>query len=83
MTAINAAYLASLAGMLTEFISGVFFYLFNRTLQQMNLFHDKMLASRQVVMSFLANTLIEDRNKRDDSKAELSKLLMPGSAKKE
>jgi len=82
-TAINAAYLASLAGILTEFISGVFFYLFNRTLQQLNLFHDKMLASRQVIMSFLANTLIEDGNKRDDSKVELSKLLISGSARKE
>lgn len=78
---LEAAYLASLAGILTEFISGVFFYLYNRTLQQLNLFHDKMLSSKQMIMSFLANSLVEDDVKRDDSKVELSKMLMSSSGK--
>ena len=76
---LDAAYLASLAGILTEFISGVFFYLYNKTLQQINLFHDKMLISKQVVMSFLSNGLIEDATKRQETQAELSKILMSSS----
>jgi len=82
-SAIDAAYLASLAGILTEFISGVFFYLYNRTLQQLNRFHNSMLESKMTITSFLANSLIEDKNKRDDSNAELSKLLITKLTNKE
>ena len=80
---LNAAYLASLAGILTEFISGVFFYIYNRTLQQMNLFHDKMLTSKKVSMSFLANSITGDDKKREETQAELSKMLMSSSIKKD
>jgi hypothetical protein len=73
------AYLTSAAGILTEFISGVFFYLYNRTLQQLNLFHNKLAATQQMSMSLLANSLISDDTKRDESKAELSRLLMSGT----
>ena len=77
---LEVAYLTSAAGILTEFISGVFFYLYNRTLEQLNLFHDKLLSSKQIIISFLANSLIEDEVKRDDAKVELSKMLMTNSA---
>ena len=83
VSTLDAAYLASLAGILTEFISGTFFYLHNRTLQQLNLFHQRMLTSKQIATSLLANSLIEDKSKRDDSKAELSKLLMSNSTHRE
>lgn len=73
---LEVAYLAGVAGVLTEFISGVFFYLYNRTLQQLNLFHDKLVATQQMSMSFLANSHISMVETRDTSKAELSKLLM-------
>nr|QNO44015.1 hypothetical protein FIDFODCG_00001 [Methanosarcinales archaeon ANME-2c ERB4]QNO44214.1 hypothetical protein EAPJJHLA_00005 [Methanosarcinales archaeon ANME-2c ERB4]QNO44793.1 hypothetical protein HJJCBNBL_00005 [Methanosarcinales archaeon ANME-2c ERB4] len=75
-TCLDAAYLTSVAGILTEFISGVFFYLYNRTLQQLNLFHDKMLSSEHVAMSFIASSLITDEIKCDECKTELSKILM-------
>ena len=73
---LDAAYLASIAGIIIEFISGVFFYLYNRTLQQLNLFHDKMISSQHVAVSFIANSLITDKIKRDECKIDLSKLLM-------
>ena len=76
---LKVAYLASTAGILTEFVSGVFFYLYNRTLQQLNLFHDKLLATQQISMSFLSNSLISKVETRDASKVELSKLLMSRS----
>jgi hypothetical protein len=78
---IDAAYLSSLAGVITEFISGVFFYLYNRTLQQLNLFHDKMLGSKQKILAFLANTLIDEQAGRNKSLAELAKALMDSTSK--
>ena len=80
---LDAAYLTSIAGILTEFIAGVFFYLYNRTLQQLNLFHDKMIASQHVATSLMANSLIESEIKRDESKADLSKFLMSFAIKGE
>lgn len=78
---LDVAYLASVAGIIIEFISGVFFYLYNRTLQQLNLFHDKMISSQHVAMSFMANSLVADETKRDEIKADLSKMLMSSAAK--
>lgn len=73
---ISAAYIAAISGILTEFISGVFFYLYNKTLQQLNLFHNKMLSSQHASMSFMANRLISDVAMRDQCIADLSKVLL-------
>lgn len=73
---LEAAYLSAIAGIIIEFISGVFFYLYNKTLQQLNLFHNKLISSQFVAMSFMANSLIIDETKRDESKIDLTKILM-------
>lgn len=75
---LDSAYLASAAGVLTEFISGVFFYLFNKTLQQLNRFHDKLITSQHISLSFMATSQLSEAAKRDAQKAELAKLLMVG-----
>lgn len=49
---LDAAYLSAVAGLITEFVSGVFEYLYNRTLQQLNRFHDRMISSQNVAISF-------------------------------
>jgi predicted HTH transcriptional regulator len=54
----------------------VFFYLYNKSLQQINRFHDRLVAMQQTSMSFLASSLVVDENKRDDAKIELSKSVM-------
>jgi hypothetical protein len=82
LSGIDAAYLSALAGILSEFISGVFFYLYNKTLTQLNLFHDKMLASKQKAIALLSNTFIDDKNKRNESFVEISKVLVESSEKK-
>ncbi|TKJ38514.1 hypothetical protein CEE37_12155 [candidate division LCP-89 bacterium B3_LCP] len=73
---LNAVYLSSIAGMLTEFIAGVFFYLYNKALQQINLFHDKLVTMQQVSMSFLATSMVTDEAKRDQAKMELANKLI-------
>ena len=50
---LNAAYLAGIAGVLTEFISGVFFYLYSKTLNQINLFHDKLVDMQKTSLEYL------------------------------
>jgi hypothetical protein len=75
-TNLDAAYLSAVAGTLIEFISGVFFYLYNRTLQQINLFHDKLVEMEKTSMAFLATSLVADAAKRDESKANLAQALV-------
>ena len=70
---LEAAYLAAIAGVLTEFISGVFFYLYNRTLQQINRFHDKLVAMQQTSMAYLATGLVSDRGTGDKARLDLAK----------
>ncbi len=74
--AIEIAYLSAGVDLLTEFISGVFFYLYNRTLQQINLFHDRLVAMQQTSMSFLASSLVAHATKRDNAKIQLSRDML-------
>lgn len=69
---LEAAYLTAISGVLTEFISGVFFYLYNRTLQQINRFHDKLVGMQQTSMAYLATGLVADRKMGDDARLALA-----------
>lgn len=77
---IDSAYIAVVSGVLVEFISGVFFYLFNRTTQQINRFHDRLISSQNIAMAFLASSSVSDQTKKDDSRIALSKLLISGQS---
>lgn len=55
---LNAAYLSGIAGILTEFISGVFFYLYSKTLTQINLFHDKLVDMQKTALNHITNAKI-------------------------
>ena len=72
-TSLEAGYLTSVAGVITEFISGIFFYLYNRTLQQINRFHDRLLAMEQSSMAYLATGLVSDRKTGDEARLALAK----------
>jgi len=50
--AITVAELSGLSGIATEFISAVFFYLYNKTVIQMKEYHDSLLAVQNVLLSF-------------------------------
>ena len=58
-TNLDAAYLSGIAGVLTEFISGVFFYLYNRTLSQINLFHDKLAEMQKTALQHIAENMVK------------------------
>jgi hypothetical protein len=56
-------YISTGAGVVTEFIASVFFYLYNRTIQQMKEYHDSLLDVQNVL---LALKLVDDTEESDD-----------------
>ncbi len=46
------SYIASASGIITAFIAGVFFYLYNRTVRQMKEYHDSLLSVQNVLLAF-------------------------------
>lgn len=58
---------ATASGILTDLISGVFFYLYNRTIQQMKEYHNSLLTVQNILLSF---KLIED-TKDENEKAKI------------
>jgi hypothetical protein len=53
-TYFNSAYLAGITGILTEFISGVFFLLYSKTFGQINLFHDKLVDMQKTALTHIS-----------------------------
>jgi len=50
---LNAAYLAGISGVLIEFIAGVFFLLYSKTLGQINVFHDKLVEMQKTALNHI------------------------------
>lgn len=46
------SYVASGAGIITEFIAGIFFYLYSKTVRQLKEYHDSLLVVQNVMLSF-------------------------------
>jgi hypothetical protein len=49
---VTAAYISIASGIITEFISAIFFYLYNQTVRQMKEYHDSLLEVQNILMSF-------------------------------
>jgi Cyanobacterial TRADD-N associated 2-Transmembrane domain len=48
---LSVAYLAGIGGVLTEFVAGTVFWLYNRTLQQINAFYQGMMKQQQEALA--------------------------------
>lgn len=68
----DISYLTGSVGVLTEFISGVFFYLYNKTVRELKGYHDSLLEVQNVLMSF---KLVEDLQSQE-TKAEMIKAMI-------
>ena len=79
---LNAAYLAGTAGVLTEFIAGVFFYLYSKTLTQINLFHDKLVDMQKTALTYISEAEVKEAEARREVDMEKS-LAMVKSAGEE
>jgi hypothetical protein len=65
-------YIASGAGVVTEFIAGVFFYLYNKTVQQLKGYHDSLLNVQNVLLSF---KIVEDIQSEEQRTAMVGLML--------
>ena len=63
-TNLSAAYLAGVAGVLTEFTSGIFFFLYSKTLAQINVFHDKLVDMQKTALMHLSESARADDSPR-------------------
>lgn len=75
MHSLEIAYLSAIAGLITQLISGVFFYFYHMTLRQLNDFHAELEKSRKVCVSLFAQSQICDHAHRDKAKLKLIELL--------
>ena len=57
---INIAYLSGISGVITEFISGVFFYLYNRTVKQLKTYHNDLIDLQNTLLSFKLVEQVKD-----------------------
>lgn len=69
---VTTAYLSGISGILIEFISGIFFYLYNKTVKQLKLYHDNLIDLQNTLLSF---QLIERVNKPSDKDFIISKIV--------
>jgi hypothetical protein len=53
---LTTAYLAGVGGVLTEFIAGVFFWIYNRTLQQINLFYEGIMKQQHEALEAIGRS---------------------------
>ena len=63
------------SGVIVEFISAIMFYLYNRTVQSMGNYHDKLFLSQNVAMALKISDSLSD-DKRDDIKSQIVKELI-------
>lgn len=70
------AYISTGAGVVTEFIAGVFFYLYNRTVRQLKGYHDSLLAVQNILLSFKILDDIKDESVKVQMVGQMMAFLM-------
>lgn len=58
------SYLTTIAGVLSSFISAVFFYLYNQTIQKMSSYHKKLVLSQNINLALKIAQGMEDKNEK-------------------
>lgn len=71
-SSVEISYISTGTGVVVEFISGVFFYLYNRTVRQLKDYHDSLIDVQNILLSF---KIIED-TKDEDIKADMMSQMM-------
>jgi hypothetical protein len=71
------AYLTSASGIITEFIAGIFFYLYNKTVRQLKEYHDSLLDVQNILLSFKIVGDTSDVNERTKMVTQMITALLP------
>jgi len=75
----SVATISSAAGIITQFISAIFFYLYSQTVRQMKEYHDSLLKVQNILLSF---KLVEDAKDPVD-KAKMTAVMLEYLVRKE
>jgi hypothetical protein len=73
---LSIAYIAGVAGVITQFISGVFFWMYNRTLQQINVFYQGIMSQQTEALvgigrsSAVTKEVWEEDDEREETEEE-------------
>lgn len=71
----DPAYITTASGVITEFIAAIFFYLYNKTIQSMGDYHNKLVLSQNVSIALkVSESLTED--KKETAKIEIIRELV-------
>lgn len=76
-TDMPVAKLSAIAGLITEFISGIFFYLYHRALQQINMFREQLMTAQKLALGLFLSGLVDEAGQRNTNWTDISKALIP------
>ena len=68
--------ISAASGIITEFISSIFFYLYNRTVRQLKEYHDSLIAVQNVLLAFKLIHGITDPDKQADATQQMITVLL-------
>lgn len=74
-----AAYVGAICGSITEFIAGVFFYLYNKTITQLREYHKSLVSLQNVLLCLQLVQQVEDVKKRNDMLSKVIDSLLTGT----
>ena len=60
----DAGYVATSAGVISEFIAAVFFYLYNRTILKMSQYHQKLVLTQNISLALKTADLLKDSKEK-------------------
>lgn len=75
----NISYIASGSGLMIEFISGVLFYLYNKTIIQLKEYHDSLIHVQNVLLSFKLIDDTKDQAVKADMISKMIEYLVKGN----
>jgi hypothetical protein len=67
--------LTMVSGALIEFISAICFYLYNRTIQQLNAYHDKLVDVQDTMLALKVAQIVKQEDLKDNTMAFLTRAL--------
>jgi len=78
---VQTTYLAALSGILLEFIGGAFFFMYKKSLEQVNLFYSQLIKIQDTLMAISLADGIKDDSKKSDMQEKIIVSLLERSLK--
>lgn len=76
LESIELAWVSAVSGVITTFISSIFFYLYSRALKRLDEFHTQLREIQRIVASLFLSGLIQQSDQSDQERKEIIGLLL-------